>query len=210
MGRRRGRLRLAARRTVQDRRPREQCSTWARRPWRPCWPSGPRRQSSTRAPASSGCRPASPVRPCVLASVVAPYWPGPPTVNSSRWASFLPSPVHMAPWAWQSVVSGRVIVTSPLPLGLLDRSAGDREGVVPQGLVAQAELLAEAQLEGEGPLPVVGRGDVLQAGGQRRRRQTRHRIRGRAGQLLLVAPVVGEAHPHLDGLAHVVGGQGVG
>ena len=96
------------------------------------------------------------------------------------------------------------------PLRLLDRSAGDREGVVPQGLVAQAELLAEAQLEGEGALPVVGRGDVLQAGGQRRRRQTRHRIRGRAGQLLLVAPVVGEAHPHLDGLAHVVGGQGVG
>ena len=56
------------------------------------------------------------------------------------------------------------------PLRLLHRSAGHREGVVPQGPVAQAELLAEPQLEGERVLAVVGRGNVLQAGGQRRRR----------------------------------------
>ena len=43
------------------------------------------------------------------------------------------------------------------PLGFPHRPAGDREGVVPQGLVAQAELLAEAQLEGEGRLTVVDR-----------------------------------------------------
>ena len=35
------------------------------------------------------------------------------------------------------------------PLGLLDRSSGRREGVVPKGLEADTELLAEPQLEGE-------------------------------------------------------------
>ena len=40
------------------------------------------------------------------------------------------------------------------PLSLLHLSPGHREGMVPQGLVAQAELLAEPQLEGEHVLPV--------------------------------------------------------
>ena len=41
--------------------------------------------------------------------------------------------------------------------------------------------------------------------------QARRRCHGgRAGQRLLVAPVVGEGHPHPDGLAQVFGSEGVG
>ena len=42
-----------------------------------------------------------------------------------------------------------------------------REGVVPQGLIADEKLLTEAQLEGEGVLPVMGRRTAVNAGGQR-------------------------------------------
>ena len=120
----------------------------------------------------------------------------------------------MAPWASQSVVSGRLdghlaVAVRPdrdppanvaallQPLGFPHRPAGDREGVVSQGLVAQAELLAEAQLEGEGRLTVVGRRLAREAG--RERRPRRHRLRRRAGQRFLVARGVLEGHPHLDG-----------
>ena len=46
------------------------------------------------------------------------YWPGPLTVRSRRLDSFLSPSAQMAPCASQSVVAGRVIVTSPLESGL--------------------------------------------------------------------------------------------
>ena len=45
------------------------------------------------------------------------YWPGPLTVSSSRLDSIRPSPVQMAPWSPQSVVTGRTTVTSALESG---------------------------------------------------------------------------------------------
>ena len=98
-----------------------------------------------------------------------------------------------APWSSHSVVSGRTTVTSLLesgwtvnpppnvaallqPPGLAHRSSGNREGVVPQGLVAQDEILVEAQLEGGRTLPVMGRRRVLQGSG----RWDRHRTVGHA------------------------------
>ena len=87
--------------------------------------------------------------------------------------SFLPSPVQMAPSAAQSVVAGSSMVTSPLPCGfismrqgmllglsrslrLLHGPARHVEGVGLQGHVAQAELLAELDLEGELGRAIVG------------------------------------------------------
>ena len=54
---------------------------------------------------------------CLLL-LVALYWPGPLTVSSRRLDSILSSSAQMAPCASQSVVAGRVIVTSPLESGL--------------------------------------------------------------------------------------------
>ena len=72
-----------------------------------------------------------------------------------------------------------------------------REGVVPQGLVAEAEFLAESELEGELALPVMGVRRVVNGGcqllGDRGRRV--------AGQRLLVARIVSEGLRDLDGLA---------
>ena len=42
---------------------------------------------------------------------------GPATVADVGWDSFLLSSVQIAPLAWQSVVSGRVMLTAPLPVG---------------------------------------------------------------------------------------------
>ena len=42
---------------------------------------------------------------------------GPATVADVGWDSFLLSSVQIAPLSSQSVVSGRVMVTSPLPVG---------------------------------------------------------------------------------------------
>ena len=52
-------------------------------------------------------------RPLAMATAMhgRRYCPGPLTVNSSRLDSFLPSSVQMAPWASQSSVTGRMIVT---------------------------------------------------------------------------------------------------
>ena len=57
--------------------------------------------------------PASPVRPSMLAFLVARYCPGPLTVKSSGLASALPTLVQMAPGASQSSVTGSSAVTSP-------------------------------------------------------------------------------------------------
>ena len=46
------------------------------------------------------------------------YWPGPLTLNSSRLDSILPSSVQMAPSSVQSVVAGRVTVTSAAESGV--------------------------------------------------------------------------------------------
>ena len=91
------------------------------------------------------------------------------------------------------------------PAGAGHLAVRDTEGiVVPQGHVAQIDLLTEAQLEGEGIVPVVGRGRGQEAGregnGDRRHFDRRH-----AGQGLGVVPVVGEGHPDLDGLPLLAG-----
>ena len=57
------------------------------------------------------------------------------------------------------------------PLGPRHRSPVLRERVVPEGLVAQLELLTELQLEGERVLSVMGLRRVVDAGSQRRRRR---------------------------------------
>ena len=85
--------------------------------------------------------------------------------------------------------------------------------MVPHRHVAEVRLgiLAEPQLEGERVLPVVGRRRVVGAGRQRRFNDCRrHRARCGAGELLVVAGVVGEGDPHLDGLARIGGNKGVG
>ena len=91
--------------------------------------------------------------------------PGPDTVKFRELDSFLPSPVHTAPVALQSVVAGSSTVTSPAPCGFTvmsqeccwacpffapsPRTRPLREGMVLQGPVAQVELLAELDFEGE-------------------------------------------------------------
>lgn len=47
------------------------------------------------------------------------------------------------------------------PLHPGQRAAGHHKRVVPQGLIAQADLRAEPEIEAEGGLPVVGPGLVL-------------------------------------------------
>ena len=57
----------------------------------------------------------------------------------------------------------------------------------------------------------MGRRHVVGTGRQRRSNDCRrHRARCGAGQRLLVVSVVGEGHPHPDGLARVGGNKGVG
>ena len=53
-----------------------------------------------------------------LCSRGSAYSPGPLTVSSKRLDSILSTSAQMAPCASQSVVAGRVIVTSPLESGL--------------------------------------------------------------------------------------------
>ena len=82
---------------------------------------------------------------------------------SSSPDSFLPSSVQIAPWASQSVVAGSTMVDIPVgvradadlppdvagpiqPPRLRHFTARHRERVVPQGHIAQRELLAETQL----------------------------------------------------------------
>ena len=132
----------------------------------------------------------------------------------------------MAPWAPQSVVGGRTTVTSAsqsgstvicqrVLLGWFRRLAPvtwppvSREGVVPQGKVAHLHLLAEAQLEGEGVVPVVGGGRGQEAG-RELGRWRRHRLRRRAGQRFRIARIVGEGDADRDGLALLTEGQRVG
>ena len=45
------------------------------------------------------------------------YPPGPATVNSKLLESILPSPVQMAPWSSQSLVTGRTMATFPSASG---------------------------------------------------------------------------------------------
>ena len=90
---------------------------------------------------------------------------GPGTVSSDRLESSVPSLVQTASWAAQSSVMGRTTVTAASgvrldryipqvaltiqPLGLGSRAVGHFQGVVPQGLVADGDGLAEGDDEGE-------------------------------------------------------------
>ena len=79
--------------------------------------------------------------------------------------------------------------------------------VAPQDDVAGDAVVA-------GVVPAQGHRVVGCRGGQARgtggRLRGRHCVRGRAGQRLIIARVVGEGHLHFDGLAFVGIGQGVG
>ena len=119
--------------------------------------------------------------------------------------NFRPSPVQMAPVAPQSVVAGSSMVTSPVPCGFTVMSQGMLLGLSvlcalstdpPVSLkawsrrvdVAQAELLAELDLEGElGRAVVSRRGGDLQPDGEGNWGR-RHRICRRAGKGLLRCP----------------------
>ena len=92
-------------------------------------PEHSRRPSAMRAQTSHSCiahtaggpgpgRSACLARSYVPASFCSRYWPVPLTVNSSPPDSIPPSSVQMAPWASQSVVAFRAMVTSPLESGL--------------------------------------------------------------------------------------------
>ena len=86
------------------------------------------------------------------------------------------------------------------------------EPLVGEGSVVEAVIVGYAGgVGGEGLAHLGGAGDGGQPGGRGvgRRRSRGHRARPGAGELLAVAGVVGEGHPHFDGLALVVG-QGVG
>ena len=126
----------------------------------------------------------------------------------------------------QSVVAGSWMVTSPVPCGftvmsqemLLGWSVLCALSTDPpvtlkasnfRVAIAQAELLAELDLEGELRRSVVGgRGRDLQPDGERLRRRC-HCRSSNAGQGFGVAGIVGESHPHLDGLSLLAGSQGV-
>ena len=111
----------------------------------------------------------------------------PETVTVVEFDSLRPSSVQMAPVALQSVVAGSVMLIAPLPLGLdgdgpglvaalhLPLGLGDRavvvlgERVVAQRSVAEREVLAERQVEGELAAAAVAVWHVAEGGGQRDR-----------------------------------------